>query len=283
MRVFIIILLVTTLGCSTSSSLINDVNSNSRLVKNSSVAGSNLFQLADPILSIENRLFTKNTTASLILNYPNTNIYYTLDGSEPNKSSNQYIQELTISKSGTLKAKAFHPNHPASNTVTATFLKIEKSPIIDEISLSTKPHINYAGKGEKSLFDQEKGGLNFRTNKWLGFSGEDVEIVLNFQKKSNINQLTVSTLSDMGSWIFPPSAIEIWAMNDTRNYELIEKKSYEKSEKMNAPNLLYLTLDFSSKSVKNLKIIVRNNGLIPEWHDGKGTPAWLFLDEIILQ
>lgn len=284
MRIYLMLILVVIWGCSTTTSTIETASTTAyEAEEESSYANNQLFQIASPILSIDNRLFTHKTTIKLALAYPNTSIYYTLDGSEPTPSSKRYTQAISLTESGNLKAKAFHPNHLASNTAEVSFLKIGKQPSIEAIKLNASPHKNYTGKGTATLFDQAKGSLNFRTTEWLGFNGDDVEILIALKEKSTIHQLTVSTLCDVGSWIFPPSAIEVWEMNSAKKYDLINKQSFEKLEEARPPNLQYLTVDFPAKSVATLKVVIKNNGPIPEWHDGKGTPAWLFLDEIILQ
>ena len=283
MRIFLMLLLVVSLGCSSTSSIMPTSDSATKVVQKSTFAQGQIFQLADPILNLDDGLFKESTKATLALHYPDTKIFYTLDNNEPTSSSQLYDSAIQITQSGTLKAKAFHPNHLPSNTVAVSFLKIENPISTKSIEVNATPHENYQGQGTKTLFDQKKGSLNFRTSEWLGFKGEDVEINMTLESEHPIRQLVVSTLSDVGSWIFPPAAIEIWAINNGQGDTLIAKKEFLKLEKATIPSLKYLTLDFPTKTLKGLKIIVRNNGLIPDWHDGKGTPAWLFLDEIILQ
>ncbi len=283
MRISLMLLLVVSLGCSPASSIIPTSDSTTKVVQKNTFAQGQIFQLADPVLSLENGLFKESTKVTLALHYPETKIYYTLDNSEPTSSSQLYDSAIQIVQSGTLKAKAFHPNHLPSNIVAVSFLKIENPISTKSIEVNATPHENYQGKGTKTLFDQKKGSLNFRTSEWLGFKGEDVEINITLENEHSIKQLVVSTLRDVGSWIFPPAAIEIWMINNGQTDTLIAKKEFQKLEKAPPPSLKYLTLDFPAKSLKEIKIIVRNNGLIPDWHDGKGTPAWLFLDEIILQ
>lgn len=53
-------------------------------------------------------------------------IYYTIDGSEPDKNSKKYDGSITISKPVTLKAKAFGKNFGESKTATAEFKRGEK-------------------------------------------------------------------------------------------------------------------------------------------------------------
>jgi len=242
-----------------------------------------VFQLSLPVINIVDRLFSGATEAEILLNYPETTIYYTLDGSEPTQSSKRYTEKVTISKSGTLSARAFHPEHKPSASRDVSFLKINKTVAFDSIQLNTLPHENYKGGGVKTLFDYKKGSRNFRTNEWLGFNGDDVEAYIVLNQVDEISEVTVCTLTDASAWIFPPSAIEFWAPNSSGKFDLIATKSFDQVGENVETDLMFLTLDFDPIKVKELKVVIRNNGPIPNWHNGKGMPAWLFLDEIVLQ
>jgi len=42
-------------------------------------------------------------------------------------------------------------------------------------------------------------------------------------------------------------------------------------------------LDFKPLKARRVRIVARNAGPLPEWHPGKGKPAWLFVDEVAFQ
>ncbi|WP_449436423.1 hypothetical protein [Pedobacter steynii] len=46
--------------------------------------------------------------------------------------------------------------------------------------------------------------------------------------------------------------------------------------------LLKLDAKFEPRNVSCIKIVGKNFKKLPEWHPGKGQPAWLFIDEIFL-
>jgi len=254
--------------------------SNSDLIKGV-FAKAAAFELAAPQLTYSSTLFQDTVQIIAQLNQEGIKLNYTIDGSEPTSKSLLYSKTIVLSKSTTFKIKAFHPDLLPSQTKTINFLKVKKTPTITTISLTHQPSPSYAGKGAKGLVDLQKGSTNFRTPYWLGFNGDDAIIDIVFEKKQKFQQITLSTLTDVGSWIFPPTAIEIGKVKRKGKYKVIHTVSYPKLKKASPKKLSYLSLSLKKQKLKRLRITIKNTGDIPDWHDGRGTPAWLFLDEII--
>ena len=93
--------------------------------------------------------------------------------------------------------------------------------------------------------------------------------------------IQIGYLSDFGSWIFPPKKITVYTGSNLRGYEKIceqainEHKNHDEGTKLNR-----VKIDCQIDNVNQLKFVVENTGICPEWHDGKGKKAWLFLDEV---
>jgi LruC domain-containing protein len=86
-------------------------------------------KLPTPIISPDGGCFTNLVKVTITQGnsrcHPTTIIRYTLDGSEPTSSSALYTGPITISKTTTVKAKAFRTGHLESDTASATFTKKE--------------------------------------------------------------------------------------------------------------------------------------------------------------
>lgn len=239
------------------------------------------FALASPQLKFKNHLFTDTLSVSAEFQLKGSQLYYTLDGSPPTSNALLYKAPILLSKSTTLKIRAYYKDLQPSEIKTVTFLKVNQQLPIKSIRLEHPPSEQYAGKGAKTLIDLQKGGANFKTQQWLGFNGNDAVIDIAFSKKQRLHQIIVSTLSDAGSWIFPPSSIEIWMAKRKRKHQLIAQKNIPPLNKNSSKTVDYLTLSFKPKKGQYLRVIVKSTPTIPDWHDGRGTPAWLFLDEVI--
>ena len=239
-------------------------------------------QLAPPILNFDQTFFKEKTTVQLELGLKNVAIHYTLDGSEPTRNSPRYEQPILIKKTTMLTTKAFHECCQASEIVVAHFFKVSDKNQTKSAILTHIPHENYLGNGTNTLMDFQKGTTDFKDGKWLGFTGEDVELVIEFSKKKALNEVVISTLGNTDAWIFLPVAVEVYQSKKGRKFKQIGAKAGFKNEKNTQSGFKFLTLNLFSKRQRFYKIIIKNQGLIPTWHVGKGPAAWLFVDEILL-
>ena len=188
-----------------------------------------------------------------------------------------------LTSSTVLKVKAFHPQCLPSKTVSARFIKLGKSLPIKNISINQTPHKNYPGTGAKGLVDRKKGTTNFRTSHWMGFAGGDLEAVIELEKEEQISKVTASLLSDPNSWIFMPQAMVVSGSIDGENYKLLNILAMPPTSEGTPNTLKFIAVDFPETSVKYIKVFLKHFKTIPDWHDGKGTPPWLFIDEILIE
>ncbi|MFK8009984.1 MAG: chitobiase/beta-hexosaminidase C-terminal domain-containing protein [Saprospiraceae bacterium] len=251
--------------------------------QNDTYAKATVFTLAPPIIESASIFFDKKNKVILSLGLKNTNIHYTLDGTTPTELSPVFSKQIIIDQSSILKAKAFHPQCLPSQTVSAQFVKLKKTLPIKNITINQTPHENYPGTGAKGLVDRKKGTTNFRTSHWMGFAGGDLETIIELEKKTNFQKVTTSLLSDQGSWIFMPEAIEVYCSKDGKDFKLLATKKIKPTEEGESIGLHFEEVVFPKDKAKFIKVIVKNISSIPVWHPGKGTAPWLFIDEIIIE
>ena len=147
--------------------------------------------------------------------------------------------------------------------------------------LHTKPSEKYGGHGTFTLADGIRGSDDFHDKKWLGFNGNNCEIEINLGQKKDISKIKIGYLSNPGSWIFPPKYVTVLS---TQNGEHILTEcewgatSILANESM--AHIGEIEIDCNIKNTRLLKITIENIGICPDWHDGKGEKAWLFVDEV---
>lgn len=85
-----------------------------------------------PEFGVAGGTYTGEQTVSLTCKTPGAVIYYTMDGTEPAKSSEEYKGAITISKSTLLKAKAFQDGMADSAVASANYVIREEGSKPDE-------------------------------------------------------------------------------------------------------------------------------------------------------
>ena len=125
-------------------------------------------------------------------------IHYTTDGTIPDQNSPRYNTPFTIESSTTLKAVAFQGDS-LSPVITVGFRQLSDFP---KIRLSAPYAPQYAAAGTDTLIDGLRGNNSFKTGRWQGYLGKDLDVTLDFGEARDIKQVTVGYLQDVGSWIF---------------------------------------------------------------------------------
>lgn len=204
-------------------------------------------------------------------------IRYTLDGSQPTASSTLYTGAIHLQKSAKIRAAAFR-NGKKSNVSSqdVVFNKATACPV----KLLQPTHKNYTYNGGATLTDGLVGDKGFGTGRWLGFSGNDLEAVIDLKKPTDVSSVSLNTCVDKGSWIFDARNIEVSVSNDGINFTTVASHSLPALEKNSADGINTYNLEFSQTSARYIKVHATSEHNIPDWHSGKGKPAFLFVDEI---
>ena len=157
-----------------------------------------------------------------------------------------------------------------------TFSKATACPV----KLLQPTHKSYTFNGGAALTDGLVGDKGFGTGRWLGFSGNDLEAVIDLKKPTEVSSVSLNTCVDKGSWIFDARNIEVSLSNDGVNFTSVAKHSLPAMEKNSADNINTYELKFSQTKARYIKVYATSEHNIPDWHSGKGKPAFLFVDEI---
>ena len=150
----------------------------------------------------------------------------------------------------------------------------------NKIALTNPASDKYPGDGAFTLVNgviNEKGFA--RSREFLGFNGTDCEAVIDLGLMYPVSFIVINTLNRTSSWIWRPSNVEAFGSGDGKNwYSLKLTDVFE--EKKDGTGKGTMTLAFRSTYAQYIKVIIKNQGIIPEGNPGAGNKAWLFVDEI---
>lgn len=241
-------------------------------------------QLNAPIIEASQDVFVASTRVHLKNFIKGAQLRYTIDGSKPDSLHALLFtgDSITLDKSCLLRARSFLPGWVSSEVTERQFYKVGALP--DSVWLAHSPNPQYRGKGAPTLFDQKVGDTDFRTPQWVAFRENPAEIWLYFAAPRKINEVTLSGLLDIGSYIMPPSDVEIWGGMEKNKLILLQKIKPEQPRALGgATKKTAYLLRFPARPLHYVKIIARPLSRLPNWHPGKGDRGWVFLDEIFIQ
>ncbi len=213
---------------------------------------------------------------------PNAEIRYTLDGSEPELTSLLYDTLYKLKESATIKARTFVDGIKKGHVATRD-VKLHKG-VGKPISYKYKYSDRYTAGGESGLVNGISGSVHYGDGNWQGFSGDDIEIVIDLGKISQIKDISVGFLQNITTWIFLPSKIS-YLVSDTEDgkYESVGEFLNAVPQESKKAMIKNFHKTFSDLRARYVKIIAQNPGQCPDWHPGAGSPSWVFIDEVVIE
>lgn len=205
-------------------------------------------------------------------------IHYTLDGSAPTTASAKYNGPILIKQDAKLRAAAFRPVGQTPEVQEEFFFnKATACPV----TLVTPPNNAYTFSGGQLLVDGLRGeSTNYRTGRWIGYAGNDLQAVIDLGEEQEISEVTVNTCVEKGDWIFDARAFEVSMRAENGEFAKVAAEEYPQMKESD-PNKIYThTLKFAPAKARYVQVTLKSEHAMPEWHGGKGHAGFIFVDEI---
>lgn len=146
-----------------------------------------------------------------------------------------------------------------------------------KITLKDMPSPQFPGRGAFTLVDgitNESGG---RTRQSVGYSGSDVEAVVDLGTSQSISRVVLHAFHAGGKNVYPPKGVEVYASRDGISYTRCG--TTDKAALVKGPKSV-LKVDFAPATARFVKVVVKNQMTVPEGNKGAGEKTWLLLDEL---
>ncbi|WP_262152194.1 GH92 family glycosyl hydrolase [Chryseobacterium foetidum] len=235
-------------------------------------------QTASPVIAAD-RLFDVTSKVEITALNEKDKVYYmTLDEDDKNakKSFKVYKGPLTINKTTQVSAYC-ERNGEKSGITTAQF---NKRPNHWDVTINATANPQYTAGGKLAIIDGINGDVNWRKGEWQGYQGQTVEAIIDFKSPQQMRQISSTYLQDSRAWILMPKKVEYYASMDGKTFILL--KTLENN--IDARDETIQVKDFSTEilptEARYLKVKAYHFGKLPQWHQGAGGEAYIFVDEI---
>ena len=200
-------------------------------------------------------------------------IMYSIDNHEFIK----YSEPLKISQNCHLEGYVLYPNGIKGKVFKTNFdfSKASMKPIV----LKDQPHRNYAYDGAQMLIDGLHGGSNYRSGRWLGWYGKNLDATIDLQDVTEISSVRFNLLINMKDWIFNAKSAKVLVSDDGEDFKEVFSQDFDLLPADYNDFLYPVEISFSPVNAKYVEIIITPFDC-PEGHSGYGYPAWIFVDEI---
>ena len=242
---------------------------------------------ANHLYEVKGELISENNLLSFELKTTtkDKDIRFTKDHSKPDNTSKIYKNTISIDTSTMINAAVFNSDGKQLGTIFEQKINLHTA-VGKKISLNVEPHKAYNAGGKQALINGISGSnTRYGDKEWLGFSGDDVEITIEFDEPTEINSISTRFYNGNGQWIYAPkkiyvdiklndgSTIASLTRLDTTNALLVKYNLFTKE----------ITADQKNIIMNSIKLRIPNYGIIPEGKQGAGHKAWTFIDEIIVE
>lgn len=234
--------------------------------------------VAAPVISANEKAFDKPMTIEIKALNPKDKIFYSVidKDSKAKIKPIPYKRPFIISKSS--KVMAWSTNAGAKSSLTnATFTRKPNNWTIDTKSVFTP---QYNGGGHDALIDGILGDENWKKGFWQGFQGQDFETVIDLKMLTSITEFNSRYLQDSRSWILMPTKVEYYLSSNNKDYFLVATVSNTFDPKIEENTVREFKAEILPTEAKYLKVKAYNFGKLPDWHQGAGGDAYIFVDEI---
>ena len=231
-----------------------------------------------PTINAKSRVFDDSLLITLSAGSSKDNIVYSCsDSATQPLEFVPYRKSFTIQKSKTVVAYIDNKNMK-SDTVSGSFYKRPNHWVI-KINSNYNPQ--YTAGGDEGIIDGLRGDVNWRKGEWQGYQSQDFEAIVDFGKKIPVHFFSAGFLQDSRSWILMPVKVEYYTSSDNVNYTLVETvENTVKPDDYITQIKEFAATHSKPINARYVKVKAYNFGKLPEWHQGAGGDAFLFVDEI---
>lgn len=230
--------------------------------------------------------------------YPNADIRYTTDGSEPTEQSERYTQPFALTGQMDLKAAVFNKDKRLG--------KVSSKPLYGNLisgkRFTTTPAMGWATGDAVNEYDvlgadsttlgltNGKRGNNASYAPWTSFGMSDtcdeLEFIVNMEKPTKISKVVFGSLFNPAYRILPAGGASVEVSNDGVQYREVAASTFARQFPPKGRKAYTDSLSFQPTEAQFVKVKIQNGGTLRNGIDcrkdtpGKIIHADLYIDEI---
>ena len=236
--------------------------------------------ISQPQLANKSNILGREDKIEFTHSIPDTDIYYTLDGTEPDSTSTKYEGPFYPETITTVRAKAYKKGWQPSPITEFSFFRKGFSP--QDVALLKPANQKYKGHGAKTLTDNIKGNIEaFTTPSWLGYQDNNFDALIDFgSSPPTVDHVVMSYGLNILSYIMKPVRVELYGGNDRGDLKLLKRQNIEPSTDYDPIDEAGIDIETGSTDYRYYRLVAVPLKVLPEWHVGAGDKGWVFVDEL---
>lgn len=214
--------------------------------------------------------------------WPDLQVRYTLDGTEPTSDSPAFTDSLDIRSPGVVKVAPFRAarQYQPAQSFTLADSKAFGKPIRYANPIDKR----YQAAGSSALVDGMVGSDEFRDGVWVGWQGADLDATIDLQQSTEFQTISVRFMQQSAPWILLPRSVSFSISPDGESWTPLQTNRVD----VDPDNRRAFAREFNYSATKPIttryiRVHAAKYGTLPPKHGDAGKQAWLFADEIIVR
>jgi hypothetical protein len=235
---------------------------------------------AAPFVRADGDRFRDRLRVELAAADPSARILYTFDPATPSEDWSVYEGPFEVRESTTVHLVAERDG--ARSPVVAS--RLHRIPNDWIVELAAEPSPQYRAGGVLSLIDGLRAPTAWRIGGWMGFRPDDLVATIDLGSVRGVRRAGGSFLQEQRSWIWLPREVTVSVSLDGKRFVEAGRATHDVPPDTEEAVRRDLVADFAGeKEARYVRIEATSLGTIPAWHLGAGEPAWIFVDELIVE
>ncbi len=222
----------------------------------------------------------KSVAIQIITKPEGLDIRYTLNGTDPDRYDPLYSGPVKLDRTSEIRARAYDGNVPSEMVARSKihFHLAAGRPINPVTIFSQK----YPARGSETLVDGLRGTNSYNDGQWLGYEGNDLEVIIDLENIKAIKRISAGFLQSTPAWVFLPEQVVFYSSTDDEVFNPLGSVNHRENPKLPGTIIYEFELE-PGVDARFIKVKAKNMGVCPSWHPGAGGKAWIFCDEIIVE
>ncbi|WP_114936832.1 glycoside hydrolase family 20 protein [Mucilaginibacter endophyticus] len=229
-------------------------------------------EITDSVTETADHLVALNLHTTL----PGAKIFYTTDGTELGVNAKEYNGPITVASTGAIKAAVFMKDKQVGRVYEKSFT-IHQA-IGKTVTLKNQPQGGYNPGNTFGLVNGVFGSKLYNDGQWYGFSGDDLEAVVDLGSAQSVSKLGINILKYHWQKMWEPTLLTFEVSADGTNYTEVYRQTDFPDNSVNA-----VRANIKTQQARYIRVKATNKGIIPPGEYIPGAKAWLMVDEIIVQ
>lgn len=201
-------------------------------------------------------------------------IYYTTDGTEPNRKSTVFSNPIKISGSTTIKACMYRPDG-SQGRVASQYIHFHKAlgkKVVYNLPYSEK----HDGGGDFAM-------TNGMLGRWQGFEKQDADFVLDLGTVQSIDSISSNWKYDIMDWVLRPTSVRYSVSADGTDYTEVYNENIVNTPGDFSKGVIEVKCGKHLDNVRYIRVQGTSEKINPRWHSSAGAACWIFVDEILVK